>query len=451
MQKQPTAELEKTRLTLGFIPLNDCAPLVIALEKGFFAAQGLTVELSKETSWANIRDKVAIGVLDGAQMLAPMPLEASLGLGPIGKPMVTAFSFGLNGNAITVSEELHHRMLRIDPAGTQPRPRSADTLRSLLRECKEKGEPPLTFGIVYPFSCHNYQLRYWLAAAGIHPDRDLNLEVVPPSQMVGRLRDGRLDGFCVGEPWNSMAVREGIGWVPITGYEIWNGSPEKVLGVNEEWADQHPQTHRALIRALLQAACWLDAPENRPEAVGILSRSCYVNAPADVIRMSLNGTFQYARTEFPVSLPDFYVFQRFAANFPWRSHALWLLGQMIRWGQVSEPTDIGMVAEKVYRSGLYREVAGELGIVSPSVDYKEEGGHPEPWRPSADAALTLGGDAFLDGGRFTPADIVDYIADTRFHSPLLDRAALGSANPAWDAGRRRRDLLDSAEMLQAAG
>lgn len=212
--------LEKPQITLGFIPLTDCAPLVIGHEKGFFEQYGLRVSLSKETSWANVRDKVAMGFLDGAQTLASMPIAMSAGNGPIEKPMISALTLDLNGNAITVSEALYQRMLAADPQAMQARPLSARALKTVLDADRQAGCEPLTFAVVFPTSTHNYELRYWMAAAGIDPDRDVRLEVIPPPQMVNAMRSGRIDGYCVGEPWNELAVKEGLGRVMITKYEL---------------------------------------------------------------------------------------------------------------------------------------------------------------------------------------------------------------------------------------
>ncbi len=433
-------ELEKTGLDLGFIPLTDCAPLVIAREKGFFGAQGLEVRLVKETSWANIRDKVAMGILDGAHMLAPMPLAATLGLGPLAKPMVTAFSLGLNGNAVTVSEGLATR-LRERCGGQVPRGlAAAQALRDLIDADRADGRPGLVLAVVFPFSMHHYQLRYWLAAGGIDPDRDLRFVTVPPAQMVGRLRRGAIDGFCVGEPWNSVAVREGVGRVLATGYCIWRNGPEKVFGVTEEWAEQHPRTHLALLRALLEAARWLDAPENRPEAVAMIARGIYVNAPPEVVRMSLNGTFQLARDEFPRSLPDFNVFHRYAANFPWRSHALWILSQMVRWGQISEPLELRAIAERVYRPDLFREAAAPGGMAVPAADWKWEGARAGAWEIAATGGrLSMGSDLLIDGALFSPADPIGFV-------PVGDDAQPGSALDAWRAANPLWAITDQAAI-----
>lgn len=437
--------IEKPQLTLGFIPLTDCAPLVIAQEKGYFAKYGLEVQLSKETSWANIRDKLAIGVLDGAQMLAPMPIAMTLGVGPIQQPMCTALSLDLNGNAITVSNDLYEKLCIIDPQAMQTAPVTADALKQLIDQERHAGRKRLTFAMVFPISTHNYELRYWMASAGIDPDRDVELVVVPPPQMPDRLRAGDIDGYCVGEPWNEVAVRESIGRVLITSYEIWQNNPEKVFGVSQEWAVQHPNTHRALIKALLEASRWLDDTNNRREVVEIIARSRYINAPQDIVRMSMTGTFQYAQREFPRQLPDFNVFHRYAANFPWRSHAMWFITQMLRWGQLDSAVNIREIAETVYRPDIYREAASTLGIPTPQVDYKVEGNHEAPWHLlQSNNELQLGADRFFDGQIFSPADPLAYLQSTRIHNCSVEMESLASCNPAWNKDSNIERLLAQA-------
>lgn len=422
--------LEKTALILGFIPLTDCAPMIVAKEHGWFAKYGLDVTLSKETSWANIRDKVALGILDGAQMLAPMPLAMTLGLGPIHKPMVTAFSMDLNGNAITVSNALYERMLRADAAAMNERPLSARALKRVLDADRQAGRPPLTFAMVFPESTHNYELRYWMAAAGIDPDCDVRLVVVPPPQMVGRLAEGEIDGYCVGEPWNAQAVQAGIGRTLITKYEIWNNSPEKVLGVTQEWAEQYPNTHHALLLALLEACRWLDEPDHRIEAAALIARSVYVNAPEHVVRMSMTGTFQYAADEMPRALPDFNVFHRYAANFPWRSHAVWFLTQMLRWGQLQQPLDLQAVAAAVYRPDIHRQAAAALGLPCPGIDHKTEGRHAAVWKLyDGSSSLPMGADGFLDGRLFDPSQATDYLRGFEIQHMKVDAEQLVALNP----------------------
>jgi nitrate/nitrite transport system substrate-binding protein len=357
--------------------------------------------------------------------------------------MVTSLSLDLNGNAITVSEDLYRRLLAVDAEAVHSTPVTASALRALIELDAASGRPPLTFATVFPTSSHNYELRYWMAAAGIDPDRDVKLVVIPPPQMVAALRARQIDGFCVGEPWNQLAVREGLGRVLITKYELWNNSPEKVLGVSEEWALQNPNTHRALLMALLEAAAWVDRPENRVEVVNLIAQPRYVNAPRDVVRMSMLGTFQYARTEFARSLPDFNVFHRYAANFPWRSHAVWFITQMIRWGQLDRALDIRAAAERVYRPDWYRAAAAALGLAAPRADYKTEGDRANAFELDG---ITLGPDRFFDGGRFDPNDPVAYLRSQAVSRLAVPFDELSTRNPPrreTAAGRSRAPNQES--------
>ncbi len=233
---------EIRELVLGFVALTDAAPLIVAREKGMFRRHGLSVQLSREASWASIRDKVALGMLDAAQMLAPMPIAASLGLGPLAVPTVAPMTLDLNGNAITVSAGLFAGMAAAEPGWSERRPRRATALARLLA----RGHRRPVLAVVHPFSTHNYQLRCWLAEGGVDPERDVDLVVIPPDQMVERLEQGSIDGFCVGEPWNQVAVRCGVGCLVITSHEIWPGATEKVLGVTASWAERYPRTLAAL-------------------------------------------------------------------------------------------------------------------------------------------------------------------------------------------------------------
>ena len=402
---------EKPDLKLGFIPLTDCCVLAVASETGLFEKHGLNVELSREASWANIRDKVCVGALDGAHMLAGMPIATTLGLGFTRKSMLTAFSMDLNGNAVTVSNNLYERLLSVDPAITSEPKRSAVALKQVIDNDKSSGKPPLTFAMVYPFSNHNYEIRYWMASAGIDPDQDVRLMVIPPQYMVANLQAGQIDGFCVGEPWNSCAVKENVGKILITGYEIWNNSPEKVFGVTYEWAERYPNTHLALIMALIESAEWIDKPENRKSVANILADEKYTGISQDVINMSMVGNFQYTTTGKPVSVPDFNVFHRYLANFPWCSHAAWIITQMYRWGQLEESIDIVKTAETVYRPDIYRMAADQLGIKYPSFSYKTEGEHKDAWTmQDQDQKFSMGPDCFLDGKIFNPEKLQDYLS-----------------------------------------
>lgn len=424
-----TEGLEKTNLTFGIIPLTDCAPIVIAKEKGYFKKYGLDVTVSKEASWANIRDKVSIGALDGAHMLAGMPLAATLGVGATPKPTITAFSMDLNGNGITVSNELYERMVQADPEAMKQKPTSARALKKVIDADKAAGKPPMTFAMVFPVSTHNYEIRYWMASAGIDPDNDVRLIVIPPPQMVANLNARNIVGYCVGEPWNERAVEMGIGRTIITNYEIWNNKLEKVFGVNKEWADKYPNTHMAAVKALIEAAMWADLPENRMEVVRIISQKSYVNAPEEVVKMSMTGNFQYAKDMKPTPMPDFNVFYRYAANFPWQSQAAWYLTQMLRWGQIETPIDIKKTAAEVYRTDLYRVAAKELGVAYPTIDYKTEGTHKAGWTlDKASKPIHMGPDMFFDGLTFDPAKLMAYMKEMKVNHMKVSMDALAKLN-----------------------
>ncbi len=421
--------LEKTQLNLGFIPLTDCAPLVVAKEKGFFHQQGLNVELSRENSWANIRDKVSIGMLDGAQMLAAMPLASAVGAsGSV--PMITAMSLDLNGNGITVSKEIYEQMVATGETDLDSPAGSGRALKRVIEANKAAGEKPLMFATVFPYSSHNYLLRYWLAASGIDPDTDIQLSVVPPPQMVNYLQAGVISGFCVGEPWNTLAVCNGLGHTLAASYDIWNNHPEKVFGVAGSWAAANPNTHQAVLTALIKACEWIDRPENREEVCELLSQGRYVNAPKEILQKSMLGTFQFSRDAAAVERADFNVFSRYSANFPWHSHALWFLTQMARWGQLREPVDLKKIARQVYRPELFRKAAEALGIDLPVTEMKAEGAHAGVWTlKGRQGELTLGADRFFDGAAFDPDDPIDYLAQQPVNSLSFTLNALREANP----------------------
>jgi nitrate/nitrite transport system substrate-binding protein len=409
--------LETTTLRLGFIPLNDCAPLAVAAEMGLFAAEGLDVTLSREASWANIRDKVALGLLDGAHMLGPMPIAASLGIGGEPTAMIAPMALNLNGSAITVSVAVAQAMRAVDPPGMAVRPRTAAPLKALIDQRRARGEPPLTFAVVFPYSVHNYELRYWMAAAGIDPDRDVRLVVAPPPRMAGALKAGEIDGFCVGAPWNGVAVSEGGGEVMAFASDWWGMGPDKVFGVTRTWAERHPATLTAVMRALLRAAAWADAPRNRAELAALLTRPDYVGAPEAVVRLSLVGPMPYAAGQAAADARDLLVFHRNCANFPWTSHALWFASQMVRWGQAPESLDFAAAAA-VYRPDLFRRAAASLGEAAPLADRKAEGGHDAPWSLETTAGtVAMAPDRFLDGGVFDPDRPLDYVRRFEIRRP----------------------------------
>ncbi len=390
------APLEKDTIKLGFIKLTDCASIVIAKEKGFFEEEGLYVTIEAQANWKILQDRVVSGELDGAHMLAGQPLAASIGVGTKAD-LVTALSLDLNGNAITLSNELWAAVKARNPALAGPKPPhpiSAAAFKPIVDEAKGSGSA-VKIGMVFPVSTHNYELRYWLAAGGIHPgyytpsdptgvtDGDVQISVTPPPQMPATLAQGTIQGYSVGEPWNQQAVLRGIGVPVITDGEIWELNPEKVFGVTAAWAAANPETHLAVLRALIRAGKWLDeSMEHRKVAVTILARPEYVGADAEVIANSMTGTFEYERGD-KRELPDFNVFFRHHATYPFYSDAVWYLSQMRRWGQISAQHPDAWydeVARKVYRPDLWRKAATALverGVLAAS-DVPETDGYKAP-------------------------------------------------------------------------
>lgn len=325
------------RLRLGFIALNDAASVIVAHQKGFFARQGLAVELSREVSWATVRDKMRVGALDGAHMLAPMALAMTLGeAGAPPTPLSAPMALNLNGPAVTVSTRL--------AAAIQGRSDAAGLARLIARR-REEGASPLTFAVVFPFSVHNYLLRDWLARSGIDPDRDIQLMIAPPARMTELLVEGVVEGFCVTEPWDTAAVAAGAGAIAIRGSQLWPRMPDKVFAVTETWAEENPEVLQALLRAMLEAAAWADEPGNRLELAAILSQPQNLAAPAPVIESSLGDI----------------VFQRDGASIPAPVHAAWLLTQMKRWGHIAPGTDIAALVRQVYRPDLHAAAARAVG------------------------------------------------------------------------------------------
>jgi ABC-type nitrate/sulfonate/bicarbonate transport system substrate-binding protein len=387
------------KLVVGFIPLVDCASLVVAAERGFAAQEGLDLRLVRETSWANIRDRVIVGHFDAAHMLAPMTVASSLGIGHIKVPFIAPLSLGLGGNAITVSVPLWEAMVREGavagnftpsqgaalkrviearrepvPAGDFP---TGDSLtdRSVALPGRSVRRPmgqPLTFGMVYPFSCHNYELRYWLAAAGIDPDRDVRLVVIPPPFLVDALRTGQIDGFCVGEPWNSVAVEAGVGAIAVPTTALWPLSPEKVLGCRIEWAQRYPEQLAGLLRAVYRAGQWVEDPENHTSVAQLLAEPRYVGISAGLLLRALRGHLPLYPGADPMKLRDFYVPASHHAAFPWVSHALWIYDQMVRWRQVELSAEHIAVVRNTYRPDLYRSALEHLDADIPPTDSKVE-------------------------------------------------------------------------------
>ncbi|MCA2012974.1 ABC transporter substrate-binding protein [Cereibacter sphaeroides] len=391
-------DLELDELTFGFIKLTDMAPLAIAYERGYFEDEGLFVTLEAQANWRVLLDGVISGTLQGAHMLAGQPLAATIGYGTEAH-IVTPFSMDLNGNGITVSNEVWDMMRPNIPSMDDGRPQhpiSAAALAPVVEEFRDEGRR-FDMGMVFPVSTHNYELRYWLAAGGLHPglyspqditgqiNADVFLSVTPPPQMPATLEAGTIYGYCVGEPWNQAAVQRGIGVAVITDYEIWPNNPEKVFGLRADFVEEYPNTTRAIVRALIRAAMWLDENDNanRPEAVEILSRPNYVGADAATISASMTGTFEYEPGDVR-EVPDFNVFFRHNATYPYYSDAIWYLTQMRRWGQIAEAHDDQWyhdVAASVYRPDIYMEAAQSLideGVASAEDFPMGSDGYREP-------------------------------------------------------------------------
>lgn len=381
-----------TRLKLGYMPLTDSLPLLTARELGYFSDEGLSVELSEEVSWANIRDKVIVGQLDAAQMLAPMVLASSLGLGGLRKPMTAPMSLNLGGNAVTLSRAIFRDL---EAMGHQAP--DARALKQLVDQRRRENRPAVVLAVVFPYSSHNLLLRYWLASGGIDPDRDIETVVLPPSQMVDHLTLGHIDGFCAGAPWNTVASATGAGDCIVTGREIWRNAPNKVLGMTEDWSQSHPDALAAMMRALYRAGIWLD--ENRDQAVDILAN--YLPLKKENLRPTLLGESRQATDGDSTLDPDLLVFHRYLAGFPWVSHGYWLLEQMQRWGWLPRGLDLSAVAAACYRPDLYRRNLADTPL--PEQDWKSEGRHDQCWNlATSRGEVRMGPDTFIDGRRWDP-------------------------------------------------
>jgi nitrate/nitrite transport system ATP-binding protein len=343
-------EIEKKQLNIGFLPLTDSAPLIVAQEKGFFAKHGLTqVNLVKQTSWSAIAEGVTSGKLDAAQMVAGMPLALTIGLkdhAPV--PIITALTLSRNGNAITLSQKFYQQGVR--------------TLADFKQAILNNSDRVYTLGVVNEASMHNLMLRYWLATDGIDPDQDVNLVVIPPSEMLDRLKAGEIDGYCAGEPWNTQAVAEKIGFVIATDLDIWSSYLEKVLGVREDWANKYPETHLALIKALIEACEYCDDRRHRDEIAELIAQPNYLNTDLEYIRPGFIEPYNRGTGEPAQMLPQFNEFYVNKTNFPSRVEGLWILVQMARWGIVPFPRNWIEVLDKVRRSDIYSEAARQLKL-----------------------------------------------------------------------------------------
>ena len=351
---------ETPKMRIGIIALTDCSSIVMAHELGLFKKYGIESTISKEASWAVIRDRLSLGENQATHLLLGIPYASTMGLqGSPVKPMVIPMYLNRNGQAITLNKAL------LDKGVKTPQ-----QLKPVVMEAKGKGSP-LTFAMTYPPGTHAMWIRYWLAAGGINPDKDTTLITIPPAQMVANMKVGKMDGYCVGEPWGARAIADGIGFTAITTQQIWKDHPEKVLGFTEEFATKNPKTVKACMHAIIEASQWADKLENRAKLAETVAQPQYVNTTKEIILGRLLGEYDYGdgRKEKDKYYMTFY--DRYT-TFPQKSHGVWWLTQFRRWGMVKEPPDYKGIVDRVHRPDIYREVAKEMGIEVPREDMKKE-------------------------------------------------------------------------------
>lgn len=391
-------------LTAGFLPLLDSALLVLAHELGIAEEEGFTLGLTRESSWANIRDRTALGHFDIALVLAPMPIAANLGLTPIATPMIAPVMTGLGNNAITVSADLWARMADAGAPGDLGAGPAGQALAQVVRSTTRK----LRFGVVHQTSSHNYELRYWLAASGIDPDHDVEIVVLPPPLLPEALGAGGLDGYCVGEPWNSVGVASFGARVATTKSSIWQWSPDKAVGMRSDWAEQNPDLVAATIRAVYRAGQWCQDSANHLRAAEIMAAPAYLDRPVEIVSRALTGQIDGGAQQ--LSIPDFYVPHAGAANFPWKSHGLWYYSQMVRWGEVGFSAANAAIAAATFRPDLYRAALAPLGVAVPAQDLRVDGDQADKHAvPAIGGTIELGPNLFFDGQIFDPDAVEAYI------------------------------------------
>jgi nitrate/nitrite transport system substrate-binding protein len=341
---------ETKTMRFGIIALTDCAPIVMAHELGYFKQFGIESIISKEASWAVIRDKLSIGDNQATHMLIGMPLASTMGLaGSPVKPMVIPWLLNRNGQAITLNNKLKAAGIKT-PAALKP----------IADKAKAAGEP-LTFAMTFPPGTHAMWTRYWLASGGIHPDKDISLITIPPAQMVANMKVDKMDGFCVGEPWNNRAIVDGIGFTAITTQKMWPDHPEKVCAFTEEFALKNPKTVKAVLKALHLASVHLDNLDNRAKAAAVVARPAYINCPPEIILQRLLGNYDYGDGRKEQD-KNYMIFSSRECNYPQRAFGVWWLTQFRRWGMVKGAPDYQGVANRVLRPDIYLEAMKEIGV-----------------------------------------------------------------------------------------
>jgi NitT/TauT family transport system ATP-binding protein len=399
-----------TALKIAFLPLNDAAVLVAAREMGFAEQQGLSLELVRTTSWATLRDRLVFGQVHGAHMLAPLAVAVTLGLSQQPAALAAPYKLGVNGNMLVMASDFARALepdvgARLsDPLGT------AHDFAAAIGLWRRKP----VIGVVHRFSSHAIMLRYWLASAGVDPDKDVVLRVLPPSLTVEAMRAGEIDGFIAGEPWGSAAVEAGLAETVATGERIWRRGVEKVLAFRESWLEGNPDILDRLLRALALAAAWCDDRANHGALADLLARPSYVDQPAELIARALNGQIVARAGEAPIASPDFMLFSREATPFPWRSQALWIYSQLVRWNMVGHDAATAAKAGAVFRPDVFRRALADSDMPMPGASMKLEGAVELPLAVgSRRGELTLGPDRFFDGRVFDPDRIEEFLAGFR--------------------------------------
>ena len=375
---------ETTKVRFGIIALTDCSSIVMAHELGLFKKHGIESTISKEASWAVIRDRLTLGENQATHMLIGMPYASSMGLlGSPQKPMIIPFYLNRNGQAITLDKDLLAQGAKTPQA-----------IKPLAEQAKKAGTP-MSFAMTFPPGTHAMWMRYWLASGGIHPDKDVSLITIPPAQMVANMKVGKMDGFCVGEPWNARAIADGIGFTAITTQQLWKDHPEKVLAFTEEFADKNPKTVKAILRAMLESSQHIDKLENRPHMAEVVSRPQYINTQKEIILGRMLGDYDYGDGRKEKD-PNYMTFFARNTNFPLKSHGVWWLSQFRRWGMVKAALDYTGIVDKVHRPDIYREVAKEMSIAVPKEDMKKE--------------------SLFDGIEFDPGKPEEYVKKFNIHN-----------------------------------
>ncbi len=395
-----------TRISAAFLPLTDSAVLVAAREKGFAAGQDIALDLIRSESWATLRDRLVYGQVQAAHMLAPLAIAVTLGLSQHPASLSAPFKLSVNGNLFVMGTEF---AAALDPDIARRAEDPIATAHDFAAAIGLYRRKPV-IGIVHRFSCHALLLRYWLGYAGIDPDRDLVLRVLPPSLMGAALDAGEIDGFIAGEPWSTVAVRAGVAEIVMVGARVWQRGVEKVLALRTDWMDANAEAVDRLLIALDRAAAWCDDPAHHDELAELLARREYVGRPAEAILPALAGRLIVRSGEAPVAVPATMLFHREAVGFPWRSHALWIYSQLVRWGMAEPSPEAERLAADVFRSDIYRRALAGTGAPMPGASLKVEGALSEPMGVgSHSAGLILGPDRFFDGKTFDPSDIEGYL------------------------------------------